>query len=125
LGYSKSFHLLEKLGFNRLASISSLNLYRCAYKPDSTILLTRLNRVHPANGALTFFDQQLGTFNANSPAWANNWAGFIRNDMEVLLEYKNPIEVSSVAMNTLIETEKSTFPPASIEIWVGTCAGKL
>jgi len=28
LGYNKSFHLLEKLGFNRLALISSLNLYR-------------------------------------------------------------------------------------------------
>jgi small subunit ribosomal protein S13 len=28
LGYSKSFHLLEKLGFNRLASVQSLNLYR-------------------------------------------------------------------------------------------------
>lgn len=28
LGYSKSFHLLEKLGFNRLALIPSLNLYR-------------------------------------------------------------------------------------------------
>lgn len=28
LGYSKSFHLLEKFGFNRLAGISSLNLYK-------------------------------------------------------------------------------------------------
>lgn len=107
------------------SDVVSLGVYRCAHKPDSTVLLTRLNRVHPANGALTFFDQQLGTFNANSPAWANNWAGFIRNDMELLLEYKTPRDVTSVALNTLVETETSIFPPASIEIWGGTSAGKL
>jgi len=107
------------------SDVVSLQVYRCAHKPDSTILLTRLNRVHPANGALTFFDQQLGTFNANSPAWANNWAGFIRNDMELLLEFKTPVEVTSVALNTLIETETSIFPPASVEIWGGTAPGKL
>lgn len=28
LGYSKSLHLLEKFGFNRLAGVKSLNLYR-------------------------------------------------------------------------------------------------
>lgn len=28
LGYTKSFHLLEKFGFSRLASIPSLNLYK-------------------------------------------------------------------------------------------------
>ncbi len=89
------------------------------------MLLTRLNRVHPANGAQTFFDHQLGTFNANSPAWANNWAGFLKNDMELLLAFNAPRVVTSVALNTLIETETSIFPPASIEIWGGTSDGKL
>lgn len=28
LGYSKAFYLLEKFGFNRLAKVNSLNLYR-------------------------------------------------------------------------------------------------
>ena len=89
------------------------------------MLLSKLNRVHPANGAQTFFDHQLGTFNANSPAWANNWAGFRNNNMELLLEFKNPKEISSVAMNTLIETETSIFPPAIIEIWGGPSADKI
>jgi uncharacterized membrane protein len=107
------------------SDVASLNVYRSSNKPDSTILLTRLNRVHPANGAQTFFDHQLGTFNANSPAWANNWAGFLKNDMELLLEFNAPRVVTSVALNTLIETETSIFPPASIEIWGGTSDGKL
>jgi len=102
----------------------TLHVYRSFYKPDSIMLLSKLNRVHPANGAQTFFDHQLGTFNANSPAWANNWAGF-RNDMELLLEFKTPKEISSVAMNTLIEMETSIFPPAMIEIWGGPSIDKL
>jgi hypothetical protein len=100
-------------------------VYRSFFKPDSIMLRSRLNRVHPANGAQTFFDHQLGTFNANSPAWANNWAGFKNNDMELLLEFKTPKEISSVAINTLIETETSIFPPATIEIWGGPSVNKI
>lgn len=107
------------------SDIASLNVYKSSYKPDTTILLTRLNRVHPANGAQTFFDHQLGKFNANSPAWANNWAGFIKNDMELLLEFDDPRVVASVSLNILIETETVIFPPASIEIWGGSSNGKL
>ncbi len=107
------------------SDVASLNLYRSGHKPDSIILLSHLNRVHPANGAQTFFDHQLGAFNANSPAWANNWAGFIKNDMELLLEFKTPKMMTSVALNTLIETETFIFPPASIEIWGGVSKDKL
>jgi len=107
------------------SDVALLNLYRSAHKPDSIILRSRLSRVHPANGAQTFFDHQLGTFNANSPAWANNWAGFIKNDMELLLEFKTTKKITSVALNTLIEPETSIFPPSSIEIWGGTSPGKL
>jgi len=98
---------------------ATLYVYQSSIKPDSIYLLTRLSRVHPANGASTFFDHQLGSFNANSPAWANNWAGFNNNDMKVMMEYKTPTKVSSLALNTLIETETFIFPPASIEVWGG------
>ncbi|MEX2235469.1 MAG: DUF2231 domain-containing protein [Cyclobacteriaceae bacterium] len=107
------------------SDIASLNVYRNAHKPDTVILLSRLNRVHPANGAQTFFDHELGSFNANSPAWANNWAGFLRNDMELMLRYDSPRRVSSVSLNTLIETENVIFPPAVIEIWGGPSESSL
>ncbi|MEO5603239.1 MAG: chitobiase/beta-hexosaminidase C-terminal domain-containing protein, partial [Cyclobacteriaceae bacterium] len=107
------------------SDVATLNLYRSAYKPDSVILLTRLNRVHPAKGAKTFFDHELGTFNANSPAWANNWAGFIKNDMDLLLEFKTAKIVSSVAINTLVETETFIFPPEVIEVWGGDSQDNL
>ncbi|MEX2592547.1 MAG: c-type cytochrome domain-containing protein [Anditalea sp.] len=107
------------------SDVATFDLYKSKYKPDSVILLSPFNRVHPANGANTFFDKEQGTFNANSPAWANNWAGFLNNDMEVLLTYKEPVTLSSVALNMLIEPETIIFPPASIEIWGGASESQL
>jgi len=98
---------------------STFSLYQNKYSPDSVNLLTRLNRVHPANGHATFFDRDFGSFNANSPAWANNWAGFSNEDMELLLAYDQEIEVTSVSFNVLVEPETIIFPPAQIEIWGG------
>lgn len=99
---------------------ASLSLYRSSLKPDTAILISKMNRVHTANGAATFFDHQLGSFNANSPAWANNWGGVINNDLELILKYDAPRRVSSFAVNSLIETENFIFPPAAIEIWGGS-----
>jgi uncharacterized membrane protein len=107
------------------SDVATLNVYRSGYKPDTVILLSRLNRVHQANGARTFFDHQLGSFNANSPAWANNWAGVINGDMVLVAEFRTPKLISSVALNTLVETETFIFPPESIEIWGGPSQDKL
>jgi uncharacterized membrane protein len=102
------------------SDMATFTVFQNHYKPDSVMLLSKLNRVHPANGSATFFDQVFGTFNANSPAWANNWAGFRNNDMELLMVYKNLTTVSDVSVNLLIETETGIYPPQLIEIWGGT-----
>ncbi len=107
------------------SDLVAFNLYKNTYKPDSVVLLSPLSSRHLANGEKTFFDGELGTFNANSPASATNWAGFSKNDLEVLLEYKKPIKVSSVALNMLIEPETIIFPPSSIEIWGGASKGQM
>ncbi len=102
-----------------------LKVYQNKYEPDTVYLLSKLNRVHPANGAQTFFDKQLGTFNANSPAWANNWAGFQVNDMELLIYYKKPVLASKISFNLLIEPETAIFAPGIIEIWGGSNENNL
>lgn len=101
------------------SEVSTFDVYQNRHLPDTVVLLSRLNRVHPANGPQTFFDGEMGKFNANSPAWANNWAGFIRNDMELLLEYKVPVSVNKLGMRILVEPSNVIFPPASLEIWGG------
>ncbi|SOE23983.1 Uncharacterized membrane protein [Spirosomataceae bacterium TFI 002] len=102
-----------------------LNVYQNKYDPDTVLLLTKLNRVHPANGSLTFFDKVLGKNGANNPAWANNWAGFQKNDMELILQYDKPVPVSSISLNFLVESETSIFFPESIQIWGGNDPNKL
>ena len=109
----------------RSSETGILQVYKRAHTPDTAILRSRLNRVHQAHGAQTFFDRELGSFNANSPAWANNWAGVIGNDLELLLKYDTPRVVQSVSLNTLIEPETYLFPPASIEVWGGTSENTL
>lgn len=101
------------------SEVSSFDVYQNRHLPDTVVLLSRLSRVHPANGAESFFDGEMGKFNANSPAWANNWTGFIRNDLELLLEYKVPVSVSSLGMRILVEPSNVIFPPSSLEIWGG------
>jgi hypothetical protein len=84
-----------------------------------------MNRVHPASGSLTFFDKELGKFNANSPAWANNWAGFRDHPLELLMEYRDGATISSVGMRVLIESSNVIFPPEEIEIWAGDSPEQL
>lgn len=107
------------------SDVAVFNFYRSAYKPDSLRLVYPLNRVHQARGARTFFDGELGTFNANSPAWANNWAGFYKKDMELISEFKQPISLTAVALNILIESENNIFPPAIVEVWGGPTQDRL
>lgn len=107
-----------KEGWNA-SDVATFNVYKNQHIPDTVLLFSKMSSVHPANGSLTFFDKELGTFNANSPAWANNWAGFFSNPMELLLEYDKYVEVSSVGMRVLVEPSNIILPPESIEIWGG------
>lgn len=101
------------------SDVTTFHFYKSTYKPDSVRLLLPLNPVHQANGAHTFFDGTLGTFNANSPAWANNWAGFRNNDMVLLSEFKQPVTLSSVALRIMEEEETGIFPPGTVDVWGG------
>ncbi|GAB3908750.1 chitobiase/beta-hexosaminidase C-terminal domain-containing protein [Larkinella knui] len=107
------------------SSLATFDFYKSTYKPDSVALLLPLNRVHQAEGAKSLFDHKLGTFNANSPAWANNWTGVRNNDMVLMAEYKKPVTVSSVALRIMVEEATGIFPPGSVEIWGGDSRDKL
>lgn len=107
------------------SEVATLQVYRRAHQPDTAILSSQMNRVHTAKGAHTFFDFELGGFNANSPAWANNWGGFRNNDMDLLVKYHDGRSISSVSLNILVETENSIFPPSVIEVWGGNTEKEL
>ncbi|MEI7586132.1 MAG: c-type cytochrome domain-containing protein [Runella sp.] len=101
------------------------DFFKNAYKPDSARLLLPLNRLYQAAGANTFFDEKLGTFNAKSPAWTNNWAGVTNNDLVLVSEFKTPILLSSVGLRIMEDVETRIFPPESIEVWGGADKTKM
>ncbi len=107
------------------SDVATFTFYKSTHRPDSVRLLLPLNPVHRAAGAHTFFDGKLGTFNANSPAWANNWAGFRKNDLVLVSLFDKPVRLSSVALRVMVEEETGIFPPGTIEIWGGENEGNL
>ncbi len=107
------------------SATAQFTLYKTSFKPDSMRLDFPMNPVHQANGAKTFFDRQMGTFNANSPAWANNWGGFRNYDMQLVLEFKAPILLSSVGLNTMLEPKTGIYPASVIEVWGGENAASM
>jgi uncharacterized membrane protein len=107
------------------SDVINFDFLKRTYKPDSVRLLLPLNRVHQAEGEKSFFDTKLGTFNANSPAWANNWTGVRNNDMALMSEFKKPALVSSVELRIMEEVETGIFPPEKIEVWGGTNPNQL
>lgn len=107
------------------SNTATFDYYKSIYKPDSVNLLLPLNPVHQVGGAAAFFDGILGTFSANSPAWANNWLGARKNDLAFVSEFRKPVKVSSVALRIMVEEETGVLPPGIVEIWGGNSRDQL
>ena len=107
------------------SNTATFDYYKSIHKPDSVNLLLPFNPVHQAGGVAAFFDGILGTFSANSPAWANNWLGVRKNDLAFVSEFRKPISVSSVALRIMVEEETGIFPPGIVEIWGGNSRDQL
>ncbi len=107
------------------SDIAEFQLFRNTFKPDSVFLLTRLNRVHLAEGAHTFFDKKLGAIGANNPAWANYFAGVRDNDLQLLCWFDKAPDLKTVGFRIMVEEETGIYPPAVIEIWGGENEDRL
>ncbi|MFP5081358.1 c-type cytochrome domain-containing protein [Pedobacter sp. JCM 36344] len=90
-------------------------LYKSSYKPDSisNVLLPEEN----LNGgrAPALIDGQFGTVNI----FQGRWAGYIKNNMETLMLFKQPVLVQSVGLNAIRHLENSALLPQVVEVWGG------
>lgn len=107
------------------SDVAVFPVYQNTYKPDSVFLFSRLNHVHLAEGAHTFFDKQLGKLGANNPAWANHFAGVRHNDLQLMCWFDQPIDLNTVGLRIMIEEETGIYPPGSIEVWGGKSEDQL
>ncbi len=101
------------------SDVVNFSFLKSTIKPDSLRLLYKLNSVHQAEGANTFFDTRLGVIGANNPAWANNWAGVKHTDMGFVALFNKPVTVSSLGLHYMVEEETGILPPGSVQVWGG------
>lgn len=101
------------------SDVVNFSFLKSTLKPDSLRLLYKLNSVHQADGANTFFDTRLGAIGANNPAWANNWAGVIHADMGLIAMFKKPVTVSKLSLHYMVEEATGIYPPGSVQVWGG------
>lgn len=47
------------------------------------------------------------------------WMGFKDQPMEILIYLKEPIDVSSVSLSTLVAINSNIFPAQQIQVWAG------
>jgi hypothetical protein len=99
------------------SDVATFDFLQNSFVPDSLLLLTKLNDVHQAEGAQTFFNRKLGVIGANNPAWANYWAGVRSNDMVLEARFKQAVSLRSVGLHYMVEEATGIYPPAAVEVW--------
>ncbi|MBX3256006.1 MAG: chitobiase/beta-hexosaminidase C-terminal domain-containing protein [Chitinophagaceae bacterium] len=107
------------------SDVAEFYFLKCSIKPDSTRLLYKLNSVHQAEGAKSYFDNKLGVIGANNPAWANNWTGVRHTDMALVCYFNDPAPVSSVGLHYMLEEVTGIYPPGSLQVWGGENENQL
>lgn len=107
------------------SDVVSFDFMKNTIRPDSAVLLNKLNHVHLAEGANTFFDTKLGAIGANNPAWANYFAGVRGVDMELVCFFNNPVTVQSYGIHYMVEETTGIYPPGVVEVWGGESQDKL
>lgn len=94
---------------------------KTTYRPDSSVLLKPANEGYPGEGPKTFWDLQTGNFDARS----GKWVGFRVSDMELLMLFRQPVNVHAITLNTMRNVGGYIFPPTKVEIWGGTDPAKM
>ena len=95
--------------------------YSEKYRPDSIRMLQPIDSNYMKYGAKTLIDLVKGDGGFGS----GKWLGFRKNNMECLLFFHKPVDVSEVTLSSLVSTGASIMPPAKIEVWGGSGAQNM
>jgi hypothetical protein len=93
----------------------AFNLYRSAYKPDSIRFLKAANVKYQHLSSDVLMDDELGDKNLIG----GKWIGFLENNLEALLFFKQAVPLKSVTLNIMNRVGGGIFPPQQVEVWGG------
>lgn len=74
-----------------------VKIHKASFKPIT--MLQPINRQYAFDGAGTLLDGLKGNHNYKT----GRWIAFFKNDMEAVIDMKEPTEISSVSISTLVE----------------------
>jgi uncharacterized membrane protein len=103
------------------SEISTFTFSKSTFKPNNITLLSIADISYKGHGTKTLIDGQLADADINH----TNWQGFKQKDMIVVLDFKNPVQVSSTVLNSIVNVNSPVFPPSRIEVYGGTDLNNL
>ena len=121
LKYSETLKLNESCTIKAMAIRSTGNtrifqeevkLHKAAFKPIT--MLKPINKQYSFKGDITLIDGLKGNFNYKT----GRWIAFFRNDMEAVIDLKEPTEISSVSISTLVEKGDWVFDARHMAVLV-------
>ena len=97
---------------NSRVTTDSITFSKSSMKPIE--MLKPINKQYAFNGAITLVDGMTGNRNYKT----GRWIAFYRNDMEAVIDLKQPQEVSSVTLHTCVEKGDWVFDARHIAVEV-------
>jgi hypothetical protein len=91
------------------------SFYKAGVKPDSVSLRKAPDPQYKGDGAVILMDAKKGDQDFRS----GKWLGYKDSPLDALLYLKNPVELSSVSVSSLIDIGSSILPPHQVEVWGG------
>lgn len=95
------------------STIAEATFAKRKYKPVDAQLLNAPNPKYPAQGAVSLFDNILG-----SDANDGKFLGYQGEHLTAILDFGKPIEVNSVGAHYLENNAPWIFAPAAVQVWV-------
>jgi len=88
------------------------SFYKSELNPDNITLITQPDPKYIGNGGQTIMDHELGDVNFGN----GKWLGYMKTNMEFVMQFKNATPLNEVIFNTLINTGSYIFPIQNIQM---------
>ncbi|HOY07790.1 MAG TPA: hypothetical protein PLO67_20410 [Saprospiraceae bacterium] len=103
------------------SDLATRSFFKAGITPDSVSLTFLPDPKYRGTGPNTLINNKIG----DTEFKTNKWLGFRETNLECLLYFDQPTQISSVYVSALANIGSFIMPPAEIEIWGGTNKNKL
>jgi hypothetical protein len=103
------------------SEVAKFDFYKSSLEADTVHLLSKPDEAHTGVGVATFTNKLAGDLNS----YTDKWIGFRQHDLQLVYEFRQPVDVSSVGLHVMVMPKAEVFPPSSIEVWGGDAMNNL